>query len=221
MLDYYNERAEEYEEAYTLGTGTASIADPTFFQSEAVAISKVVKGFTHGILIDIACGTGYWLSHYASQCSSITCIDQSEKMLAECKKKISALGIEDKCNLLCGDFFGYPFGTRTYDTALIGFFMSHLTEDQEVYVFNTLRTLLKKSGKFLIFDSAWSEDRAKVNVKEEKQKRCLNNGTSFYIYKRYFDKEDIFSWGKKHSVSLSLEHFGAAFFAVSGTFSTG
>ncbi len=72
MLDYYNERAEEYEEAFTLGTGTASIADHNLFKSEAVTLSKVVKGFAHGILIDIACGTGYWLSHYASQCSSIT-----------------------------------------------------------------------------------------------------------------------------------------------------
>lgn len=29
MLAYYNERAPEYEEAYTLGIGTASISDPS------------------------------------------------------------------------------------------------------------------------------------------------------------------------------------------------
>jgi hypothetical protein len=31
MLAYYNERAPDYEEAYTLGSGTASITDPSRF----------------------------------------------------------------------------------------------------------------------------------------------------------------------------------------------
>jgi hypothetical protein len=37
MLAYYNERAPEYEEAYTLGTGTASALDPSAFTTEARA----------------------------------------------------------------------------------------------------------------------------------------------------------------------------------------
>ena len=35
MLAYYDQRAPEYEEAYTLGTGTASIQDPEVFKAEA------------------------------------------------------------------------------------------------------------------------------------------------------------------------------------------
>jgi hypothetical protein len=35
MLAYYNEWAPEYEQAYTLGTGTASIPDPEVFKEEA------------------------------------------------------------------------------------------------------------------------------------------------------------------------------------------
>jgi hypothetical protein len=34
MLVHYNERASQYEEAYALGTGTASITDPTVFTTE-------------------------------------------------------------------------------------------------------------------------------------------------------------------------------------------
>jgi hypothetical protein len=33
MLRYYDERALEYDEAYTRGTGTASIPDPAVFGS--------------------------------------------------------------------------------------------------------------------------------------------------------------------------------------------
>jgi hypothetical protein len=34
MLAYYDERASEYEAAYTLGTGTSSIPDPEVFKAE-------------------------------------------------------------------------------------------------------------------------------------------------------------------------------------------
>jgi len=46
----------------------------------------------------------------------------------------------------------------------------------------------------------------------------LNDGTRFEIYKRYLDRQDIAAWEKKYGVTLAIEHFGAAFLAVSGTF---
>jgi hypothetical protein len=48
MFRYYDERAPEYEEAYLLGTGTASIRDPGVFQAEALLLEHVVERFGHG-----------------------------------------------------------------------------------------------------------------------------------------------------------------------------
>jgi hypothetical protein len=42
MLSYYDERATEYEEAYTLGTGTASIRNPEVFKTEAGLLPGVI-----------------------------------------------------------------------------------------------------------------------------------------------------------------------------------
>ena len=39
MLRYYDERASEYEDAYLLGTGTASIPDPDVFRREAALLT--------------------------------------------------------------------------------------------------------------------------------------------------------------------------------------
>ena len=76
MLTYYDERAPEYEEAYTLGgTGTASIPDPEIFKAEARALAGIVGRFAHGRLMDLACGTAYWLPHYAPNCSRMTLFD--------------------------------------------------------------------------------------------------------------------------------------------------
>jgi len=49
----------------------------------------------------------------------------------------------------------------------------------------------------------------------------LNNGTSFHVYKRYLDQTDIRGWLNQYDAEVSIEHFGTAFFAVSGTFTHG
>jgi hypothetical protein len=49
----------------------------------------------------------------------------------------------------------------------------------------------------------------------------LNDGTRFEIYKRYFDEQDIFGWANKYGLTISIEHFGTAFFALSGRFMHG
>ena len=81
-----------------------------------------------------------------------------------------------------------------------------------------LRTMLGASGRFLILDSAWSPERALSNQKVEHQPRRLNDGTTFTIYKRYCDRDDIARWTADYGVELHVEHFGAAFYAVSGAF---
>ena len=217
MLQSYDERASEYEEAYVLGTGTASIPDPSVFQVEAALLGGVVQQFVQGRVIDLACGTAYWLPHYAERCSSITLFDQSENMLDQCKKKVAALEIADRCAIVRGDFFDYQFSPAAYDSALVGFLVSHLTEAQQEFFFAALNHMLVPGGRFLILDSAWSAQRARFNAKVERQQRRLNDGTLFEIYKRYLDEQDIAAWTDKYRVTLSIEHFGTAFLAVSGS----
>ena len=218
MLAYYDERAPEYDEAYTLGTGTASLPDPEVFKAEARVLSGIVGRIARGRIMDLACGTAYWLSHYATNCSRITLFDQSDRMLAESRAKADRLGILDRCVFIQGDFFEQEFESNVYDTVLIGFFLSHLTEAQEPLLFDTVRTLLDSSGRFLILDSAWSTERARFNAREERQPRRLNDGTAFEVYKRYCDRGDISRWTRTYGVRLNIEHFGPAFYAVSGVF---
>ena len=218
MLAYYDERAPEYEEAYTLGTGTASIRDPEVFKAEARVLATVVGENIRGRVVDLACGTAYWLPHYASNCSRITLFDQSPRMLDEARAKARSLGAAGRCVFVHGDFFEHEFEKGGYDTALVGFFLSHLGEAQEPLLFDVLRSVLDSTGRFLILDSAWSPERAKVNAKAERQTRRLNDGTAFEIYKRYCDRDDIARWAHQHNVVLRIEHFGDAFYAVSGAF---
>jgi ubiquinone/menaquinone biosynthesis C-methylase UbiE len=168
--------------------------------------------------LDLACGTGYWLPSYARQCSRITLFDQSDRMLAESRAKADRLGVVDRCVFVHGDFFEQDFEKNAYDTVLAGFFLSHLTEDQERVLFDAFRSMLNAFGRFLILNSAWSQERARYNTKEECQSRRLNDGTAFEIYKRYCDRDDISRWVREYDVTLRVELFGSAFYAVSGAF---
>jgi ubiquinone/menaquinone biosynthesis C-methylase UbiE len=216
MLRYYDERASEYEDAYVLGTGTASIPDPDVFHREASLLTGVVDNFARGRMVDLACGTGYWLPFYAARCSSITLIDQAPRMLDECRKKIVTLDAPDRITIIQEDVLEHPFRPRAFDSALIGFLISHLTEEQEHRLFERLRAMLDTGGRFLILESAWSPERARFNTKVGLQERRLNDGTRFEIYKRYLDRQDIREWETKYQVTITIEHFGAAFVAVSG-----
>ncbi len=221
MHEYYSERASEYEEMYTRGRGPASVPDPNAYKSEVKALSGIVQRRCFGRLIDIACGTAFWLPYYASQCSHIVLLDQSREMLAEAQKKVTAIGIEGQTSITCGDFLSQELAPASFDCALVGFFLSHLTEAQEQVFFEKLATILKPGGEFLILDSAWGEERAKTRQKEGTQERLLNDGRRFDVYKRYFDKKDIASMEKEHNLKASIEHFGRVFLAVSAAFRTG
>ena len=86
MLRYYDERALEHEEAHLLGTGTASIPDP-----------ESSGGKPHSWLASSSDSrkdeSSIWRAARATGCrtmrpgSSITLIDQSARMLDECRKK--------------------------------------------------------------------------------------------------------------------------------------
>jgi hypothetical protein len=139
-------------------------------------------------------------------------------MLVECEQKIRTLGIADRCSLVQADVLEDEGPRGTFDCALLGFLLSHLTDSQEPPLFHGLKTMLGSSGRFLILDSAWSPERAQVNRKVERQQRRLNDGTAFEIHKQYFDRDDIDAWADRYGAALQIEHFGAAFFAVSGHF---
>ena len=216
MLRYYDERASEYEEAYVLGTGTASIPDPEVFRREASLLTRIVEHFARGRLVDLACGTGYWLPHYVAGCSSITLIDQAPRMLQECRKKVASLDALDRITIVQDDVLEHSFRPRAFDSALVGFLISHLTDEEEQQLFERLKTMLDTDGRFLILDSAWSPERARFNRKTERQERRLNDGSRFDVYKRYIDRQDIVEWARKYGVATSIEHFGTAFVVVSG-----
>jgi len=216
MFEYSDARASGYDKNYT-GSGPASISDPNAYREEVSTISRLLPNYIGAEHIDLACGTGFWLQFYEKNCHSITLIDQSETMLSECSQKIKKLGTKSKVQIICDDLFKYPFEQNRYDSALIGFLISLMTKSEERDFFNILKRILRPGGIFIIIDSIWSKERAATYSKIGIQKRMLNDGREFEIYKRYFDKKDFDDLANKHKVNLTVIHEGRAFIAAAGS----
>jgi cyclopropane fatty-acyl-phospholipid synthase-like methyltransferase len=96
FIDYYNERASEYDDIY-LGKAPGTL-DAQLYEKDIKKVGELCKRFGSGQSIDIGCGTGFWLSYYAANCKRVILIDQSEKMLSECRTRVDKLGLNDKCH---------------------------------------------------------------------------------------------------------------------------
>lgn len=66
----------------------------------------------------------------------------------------------------------------------------------------------------LWIDGSWSQTRKKHRAKEGSQKRTLNDGRSFTVFKKYYDEKDIQAVANKYSFTLHSLYMGEVFFAA-------
>jgi len=201
MLEYYEERAAEYDAVYS-GGGAASVPDAETYRRETEALFSVVKGFGRGHLLDVACGTAFWLPAYAPNCERMTLVDQSPGMLAEARGRAEEAGVAGACRLVRQDVLEGPLPTGPFDCALMGFFLSHLTLGQEGAFLARLTDEMAPSSPVLILDSAWSAVRARHRSRAGEQRRTLEDGRTFTIYKRYFDRGDVEQLCRRNGLAL-------------------
>jgi len=212
MFEYYDERAPEYDEIYK--GETPGMPEAPLYKEDVERIKSICSGFGQGHLIDVACGTGYWLPYYAGNCGEITLVDQSRRMLVECQKRANSLNLDKTIHYIKSDFFEIRFLSQVFDSAVVAFLMSHLTEETTGIFIDKLRRILNPGASVLWIDGSWTSIRKKYREKSGLQERKLKSGRAYTIFKRYFDEHDIESFLQENSLSMKAFYFGDVFFAV-------
>ena len=203
------------------------------YQADVEKIQEMVSGFGKGHLIDIACGTGYWVPFYAGNCRQLTCLDQSANMLEECRNRTQKLNMEPEPVLLQADLFtecvdegaqGYAFPffnieleQAGFDSAVVGLIVSYLHREDEKTFFERIKRILTPRARLLIIDSLWNPKRSKYRNKEGVEERTLNDGRKFKVYKRYLDKADIARTFKANGFAIKSVYVGDMLFAATAT----
>ena len=213
---YFDERAPEYDEFYR-GKGPAIHHYGGMYQADVEKIQEMVSGFGKGHLIDIACGTGYWVPFYAGNCEQLTCLDQSANMLEECRNRTQKLNMENEPVLLQADFFNIELEQAGFDSAVLGLMVSYLHREDEKAFFERINQILTPRARLLIIDSLWNPKRSKYRNKEGVEERTLNDGRKFKVYKRYLDKADIARTFKANGFAIKSVYLGDMLFAATAT----
>lgn len=174
MKQYYDARAREYDDWY-LGQGL-------FEQRERPEWEAAVRSLEHALVslpaartLDVACGTAFLTRHLRGE---ITALDQSERMLEIARERVP------EATLVRGDALALPFEDASFDRLFTGHFYGHLEHAERLAFLAEARRV---ASELIVVDAAARPD----HEREEWQTRVLNDGSSFSVYKRYFDAADL------------------------------
>jgi demethylmenaquinone methyltransferase/2-methoxy-6-polyprenyl-1,4-benzoquinol methylase len=213
MFAYYEARADTYDEFYH-GKGPAIAALSHAYPIDTAGCLKLVSEACRGNVLDLACGTGFWLQAYAPRCTAITLIDQSSAVLERCRRRLDELEVRQIATIVQGDVFKVPLPSAGFDAAVVGFFLSHLTDDQLAWLFARIREALRPNAVLTIVDSGWSDARVPYCRRDSFERRTTPDGNAFSIRKRYFTRQEIEELLRAYDLQVESTYQGDVFVAV-------
>jgi demethylmenaquinone methyltransferase/2-methoxy-6-polyprenyl-1,4-benzoquinol methylase len=186
LVKYYNERANEYDKVYSI---------PEEQDDLAKSIKIFQDLFASKIVLEVACGTGYWTNHISQTASSIFATDINESVVNIAKERCS----NSTTKFEVVDMFSIE-SSEKFDAFFGGFIWSHiLIQDIDDFLFKTSKLLNPKSIIAFIDSKPVansSHDKKKISKIDEFgntfQTRQLNNGSTHLVLKNFPSKEFLF-----------------------------
>ena len=174
MKQYYDARAPEYDDWY-LGQGLFERRERPEWEEAVRALEGALARLPAARTLDVACGTGFLTRHLPGE---ITAFDQSERMLEVAGERVP------EATLVQGDALELPFEDSSFERVFTGHFYGHLEQDDRLAFLAEARRV---ATELVVVDSAARPD----HEREEWQTRVLNDGSSFSVFKRYFDASQL------------------------------
>ena len=174
MKEYYDARAPEYDEWY-LDEGQYAARERPGWNEAVRALERAVATLPPARTLDVACGTGFLTRHLQGE---VTGLDQSERMLEIASERVP------KARFVQGDATHLGFEDGAFDRVFTGHFYGHLEGGAREAFLAQARRL---APELVIVDSSVRPE----HEREEWQTRTLNDGSSYQVYKRYFDADEL------------------------------
>ena len=173
MKEYYHRRAPEYDDWYH-GDFYGG-ADRAAFLAERVEVERVIAGLPAKRTLDVACGTGFLTRHLRGE---VVGLDQSPAMLDLARAQAP------HATYVQGDALDLPFPDCSFERVFAGHFYGHLDPgDRHAFLAEARRV----AREIVVADAARRPDHAP----EEWQQREIADGTTFPVFKRFFEPEQL------------------------------
>lgn len=201
LSEYYNKKAQEYEEVYHR-------QDKTRLAEQTQVKQYIKESFINRYVLELACGTGYWTESLLTVAQKIVAIDQSPDMLSIASKRYAD---HPKINFLLGDAYAPPISFPKYNGCMANFLFSHIPKEQIHPFLKTLHGRLEKDAFIFFVDSNYQEGIGgtlieKKGEEDTRKRRKLNNGEEYDILKNYYSKEELETIFGKYSKKLLVQY---------------
>ena len=193
QIRYYDDRASEYEDLwfrrgrYDMGPDF----NDGWFRETAIVEAAVDVFDVGSSLLEVACGSGIWTRRLAPRAGRLVAVDSSSRMIELNRGRFGAANV----TYVHADLFAWEPSER-FDSALTGFFISHIPPDRFARFWERLATWLQPGGRlFLIEDAAAPGRPYSGDVVDDgpafAHRRRLADGREYTIVKRFFVPEEL------------------------------
>jgi len=187
QITYYSLRAQEYENIYD---------KPERQHDILKAINYLQKHFKNKVLIEIACGTGYWTQHIGKTAKHILATDINKSVLNIAKSKYyEAKNVEFQLV----DIFNLPSNLRKSEVGFGGFIWSHIPKQKLKVFLRNFLSLVKPKGLVIFLENNYVEGSNTPIYRTDDagntyQKRKLQDGSEHSIIKNFPSDEEVLSY---------------------------
>lgn len=199
--EYYSKRAEEYDDIYHR-------SDKIRLKEQKFLADYIVQTFKKKLVLELACGTGFWTRHLLKSAKKILATDYSNNML-----KIASYRLAKNSNiiLLKADAYNPPISFPKYNAAMANFWFSHIPGKKIKKFLNTLHSRLAKNSVVIFIDGVYIEGLGGELVSKDKHKdtfkmRTLSSGEQFDILKNYYSEKELKEIFSKYSTRLEIKY---------------
>ncbi|HEU4619535.1 MAG TPA: class I SAM-dependent methyltransferase, partial [Gammaproteobacteria bacterium] len=150
QLDYYRERAAEYDEWWLRrGRYDRGAALNGEWFADAADLQAALEAFRpRGRVLELACGTGIWTERLAPFASTLVAVDGSSEMLAINAARLGGGAVR----YVHADLFDWA-PEETFDTIFLGFWLSHVPPERFAAFWDLVRRCLAPDGRVFFVDS--------------------------------------------------------------------
>jgi ubiquinone/menaquinone biosynthesis C-methylase UbiE len=211
LVEYYRERAEEYDEIYEW-------RDP-HRQEEQLLLREAIKESLEGRrVLEVACGTGYWTRILSQTAESIMATDLGQEVMELAKEKKYACPVMFRKE----DAYNLSFSNGSYDGGFSFSWFSHIPRKRVDSFLTGFHRVLKAGSRVFMADNAYIPGVGGKLIKlasseDTYKKRTLKDGREFTIIKNYYSTDELKTIFNRHVNGFDLDNIfhGNCFWYVS------
>jgi SAM-dependent methyltransferase len=198
LIQYYEERAEEYEKVYSL---------PERQEEVRLLKTDLANLFASHEVLEVSCGTGYWTEVIAQSANAVVATDINDKVLNIARRKAA---LRDRhVRLQRDNSFSLTSIQGKYTAGFAGFWWSHIPKRRLNEFLTVFHSKLLTDALVVLLDNNYVDGESSPIVREDDegnsyQIRRLENGRTYEVIKNFPDNCELIETLKNQARDIHL-----------------